>query len=59
MLWWWLAGAAALVAVVAGLADRHRARRDDLDRIGLLDWRSIQMFALIAIALCVIVAQHG
>ena len=48
-----------MLAVLAGLADRRRSRRADLDRIGLLDWRGVQMFALIGVAVCVIVAQHG
>ncbi|MDN4630330.1 hypothetical protein QCD71_02280 [Sphingomonas sp. PsM26] len=46
-------------AVLAGVADWRRTRRDDLDRVGWLDWRSVQMFALIAAALCVVAAQHG
>jgi hypothetical protein len=38
----------ALLALVAGVVDwRHRKRRD-LDRVSLLDWRNIQVFALIA-----------
>ena len=44
-------GAVALtlaVAVVAGVIDWRHRKRDDLDRVALLDWRSIQVFALIA-----------
>lgn len=58
-MWWGAAAIALIIAVLAGIADARRARRDDLDRVGLLDWRSVQMFALIAAALCVIAAQHG
>lgn len=58
-MWWGAAAIALVIAVLAGIADARRARRDDLDRVGLLDWRSVQMFALIAAALCVIAAQHG
>ena len=59
MLWWGLAGAALLVAVLAGVADWRRRNRLDLDRVGIADWRSIQMYAVIAAAMCAIVAQHG
>jgi hypothetical protein len=38
---------ALAVALIAGMADwRHRGR-DDLDRVAWLDWRSVQVFALI------------
>uniref|UniRef100_UPI0035CA3F3A hypothetical protein n=1 Tax=uncultured Sphingomonas sp. TaxID=158754 RepID=UPI0035CA3F3A len=59
MPWWIGAGAALGTAVLAGVADWRRARRDDLDAVGWVDWRSVQMFALIAAAGCAIVAQHG
>lgn len=39
---------AAALAVVAGIADFRQRKRPDLDRIGLVDWRSVQLFALIA-----------
>lgn len=44
-------GAVALalaVAVAAGVADWRHRKRADLDRVGLLDWRSVQFFALVA-----------
>ncbi|MGY2733138.1 hypothetical protein [Sphingomonas sp. UYP23] len=59
MLWWIAAGVAVGIAVLAGVADWRRDRRADLDRVGWVDWRSTQMFALIAAAGCAIVAQHG
>ncbi len=52
-----MAGALA-VAVLAGVADWRRSRRDDLDRVGWFDWRTVQMTALLGAALCVIAAQH-
>ncbi|MET4664341.1 hypothetical protein [Sphingomonas sp. PvP056] len=58
-MWWGGAVIALVGAVLAGVADWRRTRRDDLDRVGWLDWRSVQMFALIAAALCVVAAQHG
>ncbi len=42
-----LAVVAVVLAVVAGLADYRQRKRSDLDRIGVLDWRTIQVFALI------------
>ena len=39
---------ALVVALLAGVADWRHRKRDDLDRVGLLDWRSVQFFALIA-----------
>lgn len=57
-LWWVGAGAAVLVAVLAGVADWRRGCRADLDAVGWVDWRSLQMFALIAAAGCAIIAQH-
>lgn len=49
---WWIAAAAALgVAVLAGLADWRRKRRVDLDRIGVVDWPTVQMLGLIVAAM--------
>jgi hypothetical protein len=39
---------AVVLAVIAGIADYRQRKRADLDRVGLFDWRSIQVFALIA-----------
>lgn len=44
------------VAVIAGIADWRHRRRDDLDRVTLVDWRSVQLLALIAAILAVSVA---
>jgi hypothetical protein len=46
---WIAAGVAGVVALAAGLTDRARSRRRELDRIGLIDWRSVQMAALLAL----------
>ena len=44
-----VAAALALgVALFAGIADWRHRKRDDLDRVAWLDWRSVQVFALIA-----------
>ena len=58
MLWWGGAAVALVVAIIAGVADRRRTRRDDLDRVGWVDWRTVQMAALIVAAVLVIAAQH-
>jgi hypothetical protein len=55
---WSAAIVAVLVALFAGLGDRRRKRRADLDRVGLLDWPTLQMLALIAAAIFVILALH-
>lgn len=39
---------AVVLAVIAGIADYRQRKRSDLDRVGLFDWRSIQVFALVA-----------
>ena len=46
------------VAIGAGLGDWRRKRRADLDRVGLVDWPTLQILALIAGAVCVIIALH-
>jgi amino acid transporter len=38
---------ALVVALLAGIADWRHRKRDDLDRVAWLDWRSVQVFALI------------
>ena len=47
---WTAAGAAAAVALVAALADRHRMRRRDLDRPGVMPWALIQVLAMLVAA---------
>ena len=44
-LWSGVAACAAL-AVASGLADWRRKRRANLDRIGAVDWTSVQFAAL-------------
>ena len=50
------AGAAALLAIVAGLAESRRGRRRDLDRTGWMPWRGIQVAAFFATLLSAILA---
>jgi len=57
---WWIAAAVAfVVAVFAGWRDYRRKHRDDLDRIGVFEWRTVQMFALIVFAISAGIAVKG
>ena len=57
--WWCAAGVAAVLAIGAGVADWRRKRRVDLDRIGIVDWRTVQMLCLIAAAMLGTVAFNA
>lgn len=47
----WIATLAALgLAALAGVADRRRNERDDLDRVGSMPWPLILILALLAAA---------
>lgn len=59
MGWWIGAAGAMLVAVLAGVADWRRQRRDDLDAVGWIDWRTLHILALVATALCGALAWGG
>jgi hypothetical protein len=54
---WMIAGAAAVLAVVSGLADWRRGRRRELDRVGWVPWGFLQyagmLGAVVAAALAV------
>ena len=53
---WGAAGAAALLALVAGVAESRRIRRRDLDRTGWVPWRGLQVAAFFAVLLLAILA---
>jgi len=56
--WYWAAAAAALlVAVIAGVADSRRQRRDRIDAIGWVPWRGIQAAAVFALLVDLILAM--
>jgi hypothetical protein len=48
------AGAAALLALGAGVAESRRDRRRDLDRTGWVPWRGVQVTAFFAVVLLAI-----
>jgi hypothetical protein len=54
--WWVMAGAAALLAILSGLADQRRSRRRDLDRPGWVPWTLLQILAGIAAVLAIALA---
>lgn len=55
--WFWSAGGAALaLVVVAGVAERRRVRRRDLDDTGWVPWRGVQAAAFFAVLVLTILA---
>ncbi len=42
-----VAAGLALAGLLAGIVDWRQRKRDDLDRVSLIDWRNVQVFALI------------
>lgn len=53
---WGAAGAAAALALLAGVAESRRNRRRDLDRTGWVPWRGLQAAAFFAVLLLAILA---
>ncbi len=54
----WGAAGTLLLALVAALAERRRRLRRDPDRVGWVDWRNVQMAALLATILLVSIGLH-
>ncbi|KQN31674.1 hypothetical protein ASF00_02455 [Sphingomonas sp. Leaf34] len=50
---WSASGALAAVAILAGVGERRRRRRRDPDSVGWVDWPTVQMLALIALAITI------
>jgi hypothetical protein len=51
-----VAAALALTALIAGIIDWRHRKRDNLDRVSLIDWRNVQMFTLIGAIIAAAVA---
>lgn len=45
-----LAASCLAIALLAAWRERRRSRRHDPDAVGWVDWRAVQMLALIALA---------
>jgi len=45
--------------VAAMLADHRRSRRSDPDAVGIVDWRSVQIFAFAVAVIAASVALHS
>jgi heme A synthase len=56
---WMLAGVAAVVAVVAGIADWRRDRRRDVDRVGWVPWGFLQFAGLLGAVVAAALAVKG
>jgi hypothetical protein len=48
---WTAAASAGALAVAAGIAERRRLRRRDIDRVGWVPWTLVQVIALAVAAL--------
>jgi hypothetical protein len=59
MPFWIGAGGTLALAIVAGVGDRRRSRRANLDSIGLVDWPTVQVLALIVTAILASIAANS
>jgi hypothetical protein len=57
----YVAAAVALLAVAAwaGWMDRRRHNRDDLDRVGWVNWPLVMVLALVGAMMMAILAAHA
>ena len=59
-MWGWSAVAlSVVVAILSGWADHRRVSRDNLDRIGIIDWRTVQLVAIATAIIGASVALNG
>ena len=58
--WLWTAdGSLLALALLAGVADWRRTRRDHIDGWGWMPWRGVQVFALFAAAGLAMLLMHN
>ena len=56
----WTGAAASLaLAIFAGFRDWRRKRRVDLDKVGIVDWPTVQILALFAAAILASIAYNS
>jgi hypothetical protein len=56
---WVLMVALLVLAVASGVAEHRRGRRADWDRVGVIYWPGVQIFALIGAFICALLAIRG
>ena len=56
--YWIAAASVAGLVVLAALAERRRSRRRDLEAIGWVPWRGIQVGACFLLVLILVLATH-
>jgi len=56
---WTAAGAALALALLAGVADWRRGRRRELDSVGWVPWRGLQVAAFFAMLLFAVAAIYA
>lgn len=52
-------GGFALLVLIAGWGDRRRRRRTAPDRVGWIDWPTVQMAAMLALLVTIGLALNG
>lgn len=52
------AGALTAVAIFAGWREWRRNRRHEPDAVGLVPWQTVQVLALVGLAICGLLALH-
>ena len=54
-----VAGIFGAVVVASAVGERARSRRRNLDRVGVVDWRTVQVLGLIGLAVTGGLALHA
>lgn len=55
----WSGGGLVLVAGLAGWRERRRKARRDPDAVGAVDWATVQILALVSLAIVVGLLMHA